>query len=175
MHVLRSSSPQMDNDVDQAYHLGGGVRYAVSDKLDVRFDVRELFVPDRVRDGATSDYEVTAGVTWRFGGHKPAPVSAPEPAPGPVDTDGDGLTDDIDRCPTQPEDKDGFQDEDGCPDPDNDNDGIPDVADKCPDQPETKNGYQDEDGCPDQVIAELAGIGFELDSAKIDADSAPIL
>ena len=31
------------------------------------------------------------------------------------DTDGDGLRDGSDQCPTEPEDKDGFQDSDGCP------------------------------------------------------------
>jgi outer membrane protein OmpA-like peptidoglycan-associated protein len=65
------------------------------------------------------------------------------------DTDGDGICDDEDACPTEPEDKDGFQDSDGCPDPDNDQDGIPDVRDKCPNDPEDKDGFQDEDGCPD--------------------------
>jgi outer membrane protein OmpA-like peptidoglycan-associated protein len=70
--------------------------------------------------------------------------------PRPVaDTDHDGIPDDIDRCPTEPEDKDGFQDEDGCPDLDNDNDGIPDALDKCPNDPEDHDGFQDEDGCPD--------------------------
>ena len=49
----------------------------------------------------------------------------------------------------QPEDKDGFDDDDGCPDPDNDHDGIPDVRDACPLEPETINGLADEDGCPD--------------------------
>jgi outer membrane protein OmpA-like peptidoglycan-associated protein len=67
----------------------------------------------------------------------------------PLDTDGDGIPDDKDKCPTEPEDRDGFQDEDGCPDPDNDQDGIPDVRDKCPNDPEDKDGFQDEDGCPD--------------------------
>ena len=65
------------------------------------------------------------------------------------DIDHDGVPDDLDRCPTEPEDKDGFEDADGCPDPDNDHDGIPDAADKCPDQPEDKDGFQDADGCPD--------------------------
>ncbi len=68
---------------------------------------------------------------------------------GPADRDGDGITDDIDKCPNEPEDKDGFQDEDGCPDPDNDKDGILDAADKCPNDPEDKDGFEDEDGCPD--------------------------
>jgi len=38
----------------------------------------------------------------------------PRPAP---DTDADGLVDPLDRCPTQAEDLDGFEDLDGCPDP----------------------------------------------------------
>ena len=33
------------------------------------------------------------------------------------------------------EDLDGFQDEDGCPDPDNDGDGIVDRLDACPNDP----------------------------------------
>jgi outer membrane protein OmpA-like peptidoglycan-associated protein len=45
---------------------------------------------------------------------------------------------------------DGFQDDDGCPDPDNDKDGILDKQDKCPNDPETINGFEDEDGCPDK-------------------------
>lgn len=65
------------------------------------------------------------------------------------DTDGDGIPDRLDKCPNDPEDKDGFQDDDGCPDPDNDADGIPDRVDKCPNEPENFNGYQDDDGCPD--------------------------
>ncbi|HEX4453935.1 MAG TPA: OmpA family protein [Kofleriaceae bacterium] len=65
------------------------------------------------------------------------------------DRDGDGIPDNIDKCPDSPEDKDGFQDADGCPDPDNDGDGIPDTVDKCPNEPEDKDGFQDADGCPD--------------------------
>jgi OmpA-OmpF porin, OOP family len=65
------------------------------------------------------------------------------------DRDGDGIPDNVDKCPDQPEDKDGFQDEDGCPDPDNDNDGIPDNVDLCPNDPEDKDGFEDQDGCPD--------------------------
>ncbi|HXU63569.1 MAG TPA: hypothetical protein VN962_17845, partial [Polyangia bacterium] len=61
----------------------------------------------------------------------------------------DGIPDNFDNCPNAAEDADGFQDEDGCPDPDNDKDGIPDASDKCPTQPETLNGIKDDDGCPD--------------------------
>jgi hypothetical protein len=65
------------------------------------------------------------------------------------DSDGDGIPDIYDKCPQAPEDFDGFQDQDGCPDPDNDADGIPDSLDKCPNAPEDFNGYMDDDGCPD--------------------------
>jgi outer membrane protein OmpA-like peptidoglycan-associated protein len=67
-----------------------------------------------------------------------------------IDSDGDGIVDSHDKCPQQPEDKDGFQDADGCPDLDNDHDGIPDDADRCPNEPEDKDGFQDADGCPDK-------------------------
>ncbi len=65
------------------------------------------------------------------------------------DRDGDGLKDDIDKCPDDPEDRDGFEDDDGCPDPDNDRDQILDEDDRCPNVPEDRDGNQDEDGCPE--------------------------
>ena len=68
---------------------------------------------------------------------------------GDRDGDSDGIPNRLDKCPDVAEDRDGFQDEDGCPDLDNDNDGIPDAQDKCPDVAEDKDGFQDEDGCPD--------------------------
>jgi len=70
-------------------------------------------------------------------------------APDYRDRDHDGVPDVYDRCPDEPEDRDGFQDDDGCPEPDNDGDGIPDGLDKCPNEPEDLDGFQDDDGCPD--------------------------
>jgi len=83
--------------------------------------------------------------------------------PATRDSDGDGITDDIDRCPLDPEDLDGFQDEDGCPDPDNDGDGIVDKVDACPNTPGPIANHgcpvtdrdgdgvpDDQDRCPDQ-------------------------
>jgi large repetitive protein len=65
------------------------------------------------------------------------------------DRDGDRIADRDDVCPDEPEDKDGFEDGDGCPDQDNDKDGVADTEDQCIDQPEDKDGFADEDGCPD--------------------------
>ncbi len=65
------------------------------------------------------------------------------------DRDGDQIKDSEDRCPNEAEDLDGFEDGDGCPDPDNDKDGIADVKDRCPGQAEDMDGFEDDDGCPD--------------------------
>lgn len=74
------------------------------------------------------------------------------------DSDGDGIPDSSDGCPTQKETINGFQDTDGCPDTapaptptptDSDGDGIVDTSDACPTQKETFNGFEDSDGCPD--------------------------
>jgi outer membrane protein OmpA-like peptidoglycan-associated protein len=95
----------------------------------------------------------SAGVTpgygapdWRVGGMVGYTMPAKR---GPQDADGDGIFDDVDQCPNEPEDFDGFQDEDGCPDLDNDGDGILDIHDGCPNDPEDLDGFQDDDGCPD--------------------------
>ncbi len=65
------------------------------------------------------------------------------------DRDRDGIMDAVDKCPDDPEDKDGFEDIDGCPDDDNDKDGIIDRRDDCPMEPEDKDGFEDKDGCPE--------------------------
>ena len=122
---------------------------------------------------------------WRgligFGYH---PAGDPPPPPPPADRDREGMFDTTDACPDAEEDLDGFEDDDGCPDPDNDADGILDVDDQCPDEPETPNGFQDEDGCPDTVPAvqvtrerlELNDtIHFEVDKAVIRARSFPLM
>ena len=114
---------------------------------------------------------IQAGLKIRlFGGaKKPEPVVVP---PAPIDTDGDGIVDSLDKCPTVPglakyqgcpipdTDKDGINDEEdkcptvpglaryhGCPIPDTDGDGINDEVDKCPTVPGVA-AYQ---GCPDMT------------------------
>jgi outer membrane protein OmpA-like peptidoglycan-associated protein len=113
---------------------------------------------------------------------EPAPAPAKPPAP-PADSDGDGITDDVDKCPNEPEDKDGFEDQDGCPDPDNDKDGIPDASDKCPNEPETINNVDDDDGCPDKGLVRLGDkeletltpIFFDTDRARVHHAFRPAL
>ncbi len=65
------------------------------------------------------------------------------------DRDDDAIDDADDQCPTEAEDRDGYEDADGCPDPDNDLDSLPDKSDKCPGQAEDADGFEDADGCPE--------------------------
>jgi outer membrane protein OmpA-like peptidoglycan-associated protein len=73
------------------------------------------------------------------------------------DRDRDGIPDSVDRCPDDPEDYDGFQDDDGCPELDNDRDGVPDTLDRCPNTPGPAQNFgcpildADGDGVPDDV------------------------
>jgi outer membrane protein OmpA-like peptidoglycan-associated protein len=95
----------------------------------------------------------SAGVTAGYGApdwRGVALIGYTMPPPEVIgDSDGDGLLDDVDECPNDAEDFDGFQDEDGCPDLDNDGDGVLDVSDGCPNDAEDIDGFEDEDGCPD--------------------------
>ncbi|MFT3712155.1 MAG: OmpA family protein [Archangium sp.] len=95
-----------------------------------------------------------------FGGNVVVPLegfASEKPAARPVevapvvvaDTDNDGLKDDVDKCVTQAEDKDGIGDGDGCPEDDHDGDGVADASDKCPLIAEVRNGFEDDDGCAD--------------------------
>jgi outer membrane protein OmpA-like peptidoglycan-associated protein len=90
------------------------------------------------------------------------PVGAEKAGAGAGDRDGDGIANADDLCPDEPEDKDGFEDEDGCPDPDNDKDRILDRDDKCPNEPETYNGFEDEDGCPDRGRVVVTDTAIEI-------------
>jgi outer membrane protein OmpA-like peptidoglycan-associated protein len=106
----------------------------------------------------------------------PTPPAPALPPPAPVDRDGDGTIDASDACPDQPEDHDGFEDGDGCPDADNDKDGVVDAEDVCPDLA----GTPEERGCPGKVRVSEEGelivfqqVLFELNGATILTESLP--
>ncbi|HVY46992.1 MAG TPA: OmpA family protein [Minicystis sp.] len=138
-----------------SYELGG--KSADKQKLSAEaigglklFVERNSYLMLAAGSGYTPGFQ-TANVRGMIGFHF-------EPSIG--DRDGDGIPDDIDKCPDDPEDFDGFQDADGCPDPDNDNDGIPDVKDRCPNEPENFNGVEDADGCPEANYSDRDGDGI---------------
>jgi outer membrane protein OmpA-like peptidoglycan-associated protein len=142
-----SGANAITTDTDAMLHLGIGAKYRVDNGWGLRLDARLLLPPSSGSDGFTQDFEFLVSIYKELGRKKP-PVVEPLP-PVDNDPDKDGILGDADKCPQQPEDKDTFQDDDGCPDDDNDADGLADAQDKCPMEPEDKDGFEDDNGCPD--------------------------
>ena len=123
---------------DLAMYGMAGVGFRASGSL--TFDLLGGAAPLGARG---DDFRVTLGVVW-------SPQAEATARIGAGDKDGDGIPDVSDVCSDEPEDRDGYQDDDGCPDLDNDGDGIADATDSCVDEPEDKDSFQDEDGCPER-------------------------
>jgi len=88
------------------------------------------------------------------------------PVAKPMDSDGDGVTDDLDRCPNTPR---GVKvDAHGCP-IDSDNDGVADYLDKCPNTP--KGVTVDARGC----WTYAAKVMYDINSAEIKPEAYPML
>lgn len=85
-------------------------------------------------------FQITLGLRFRKPKPWVEPTSVVIAPPVDKDTDGDGIFDSRDKCPTVP----GVAKYEGCPIPDTDKDGIFDDEDKCPEMA----GYPENDGCP---------------------------
>jgi cysteine-rich repeat protein len=85
----------------------------------------------------------------------PKPKKPPGPLPPPLDSDGDRISDNLDKCPGESEDLDGIADEDGCPDLDSDTDQIVDTMPPEPQKPLTL----------EDVVTLPAPIEFYFDTA----------
>lgn len=131
---------------------------------------------------------------------QPAAVPVPPPAPRVVDADGDGVPDNLDRCPNTPAGArvdaqgceldshgDGVVDRlDQCPNTpagarvdargcelDSDGDGVVDRLDKCPG---TRAGAKvDAAGCEPPEVMVLQGVNFATGSANLTPGSTAIL
>jgi len=158
--ALSTATKTINSGIIGDGYLGAGARFDTHKGFALRLDARVAVLPGV--DPSTGDNTLAFEGDIGFGleltvGKKPVPKVEVAPPP-PADTDGDGIVDAQDKCPSRPEDKDGFEDGDGCPDIDNDGDHVLDIADKCPAEPETMNGVDDDDGCPDTVPAEVDGL-----------------
>lgn len=139
-------------------YIGAGARINTDRGFAFRLDARFSIIPGENPPVLGYEAEFNVGIDFHFGEKKVKPAEETTAPVGPKDTDGDGIPDDKDKCPDRPEDFDGFEDDDGCPDIDNDGDHVLDIADKCPLQPETMNGYEDDDGCPDTVPPDVESL-----------------
>jgi OmpA-OmpF porin, OOP family len=156
MSVVKSTDEQQfKKDTIFAPHIGIGAKYRTGNGWGVRGDARVLLPPKQgdmpgSTSGVTLDFEILLALYREIGQKKIVTKKPTEPTPpAAADPDKDGVTGAADKCPNEAEDKDGFQDDDGCPDADNDADGIADATDKCPMEAEDKDSFEDTDGCPD--------------------------
>lgn len=180
INYTSSDDTVLGSDTDFPVHIGGGFRLFATKAIALRIDGRFIRGPS-AKDPYTLDAsygEFTLGLSFNpslgagsdteedrrpldpdpdkdgvLGGTDACPTEAgsnPDGCPT-RDKDGDGVMDPADKCVSEPETVNTFQDEDGCPDsmPDTDADGLDDTTDKCKDQAEDKDSFQDEDGCPD--------------------------
>ena len=136
-------------DTDAALYVGVGAKYRVDNGWGLRADCAHPVPAELER--ATASTRRLRGAALDLQGVRPQGrrEGRRAAAKAPTTPTATASSDDADKCPNEAEDKDGFQDDDGCPDPDNDGDGIADAADKCPNEPEDKDGFQDDDGCPE--------------------------
>ncbi|MCX5748113.1 MAG: OmpA family protein [Proteobacteria bacterium] len=130
-----------------------GEGYGRKSMFDASVDASPLEIDAGLRIHATGAVAVVvgggAGLVEGIGSPKSRFFLSVGYAPDVRDSDGDGIPNGRDRCPMVPEDKDGHDDLDGCPDDDNDGDRRPDVDDKCPNDAEDLDGFEDDDGCPE--------------------------
>ena len=191
----RIDAGSLENRKDFGANIGGGVRWFMTDRFGLRFDVRlaSVDVGGKV-DERENNLESMLGLMWTFGkGPKQVvdtdgdgvadrkdkcpntPAGAKVDEKGcPFDTDGDGVLDGIDQCPDTV--KGWAVDERGCP-KDSDGDGVPDAKDACPDTP--KGAKVDERGCP--MDADGDGVFDGLDrcpgtpaGTKVDTKGCPL-
>jgi len=163
---------RIDLDTDAALYVGVGAKYRVENGWGLRADGRLLLPPSSKNESAALDGEILLSVYKEFGrkeapkGEEPPPVVEED-----KDPDKDGIMGDADQCPTEAEDADGFEDENGCPDPDNDNDTVLDASDQCPTDAEDADGFKDDDGCPDPDN-DGDGIADGTDQCPAEAEDA---
>jgi OOP family OmpA-OmpF porin len=100
------NSSNQEDDFSPLIDFGAGIKHSINDNLQLRGDVRSIYEID----GSDNHLLYTIGITYLFG--KKGTVVAKK---APVDSDGDGVYDDRDKCPNTPR---GIKvDSSGCPVP----------------------------------------------------------
>lgn len=224
--AIGAGSHPMGTDTDPAFHFGLGLKYAMTEVVSLRLDLRDTMAQrsstatEPAVDGDLTHFpELQLGLSLALDARHDECAA---PVAGPMDSDRDGFADPSDKCPKEPGiapdgcpdkdsdgdtvldskdvcpaepgpanqggcptrdmDKDAIPDDfdkcptvpgplNGCPDLDQDKDGINTPDDKCPDKAEIKNGFDDDDGCPDEIpekMKKFTGVikGIEFDTGK---------
>ncbi|MBA3457276.1 MAG: OmpA family protein [Deltaproteobacteria bacterium] len=152
---VSSSDDVLGSDTDMLLHVGGGIRFFATPSIAIRAEARFLRGPSQQApyhlNASYGEFMLGVSFVPTFGrGGDTDDTKVVVAGPPKVDTDSDGVADDADKCPAEAEDRDLYDDGDGCPDPDNDGDGILDAVDRCLMEAEDKDGFEDDDGCVDR-------------------------
>ena len=155
-------SKSLQSDLRHAAEYLAGARFVSNHNVVAKIGAGQ----SAIEGIGTTDLRLVFQLSWSLAQTQetPLPFSG---TPEGLDPDQDGLIAPFDQCPTEPEDRDGFRDDDGCPEFDNDRDSILDRNDRCINEPEDKDGFQDEDGCPDPDN-DADGIPDTLDACPND-------
>ena len=186
-HGIGKDSQSEAFDSNPFVQLGGGLKYFVTDSWAARFELKAL----QIVGGDTEENNeliATLGLSFPFGTYE-------KEKPDIIDSDGDGVMDQLDKCPDTPKgtavDGSGCKlpeaktivkqiiepapmsfDNNECPVktnlPDRDRDGVEDSIDQCPNTP--CDFSVDKKGCPVKAILR---IHFDTDKASIRPESQP--
>ncbi|MCP4443872.1 MAG: OmpA family protein [Myxococcales bacterium] len=162
--VTSTRQSSVPTDIQPALYGGLGIGLKL-EGLKIGVDAR--YIAMRAEDGNAQAFDWEVLLTF---GLRPKNKSR-KPPPPPPDFDRDGNPDATDKCPERAEDKDGYEDEDGCPELDNDSDGVIDGLDQCQGEAETVNGYQDDDGCPDALTDDVRLVEGAIPGLRFDSGS----
>jgi outer membrane protein OmpA-like peptidoglycan-associated protein len=132
---VASPRSAVGSEADIAVHFGGGLKFFINHWLMLRLDIRDnLTNRAGVGEGVTHSPEILLGLSVTLNRAKEKPLRdrdedgipdrddqcprEPGPAPTgcPPDVDDDTIPDEEDKCPAEPESRNGFEDDDGCPD-----------------------------------------------------------
>jgi outer membrane protein OmpA-like peptidoglycan-associated protein len=144
-------SPYLFAGVNASYHniyfgadipLGAGVNIGLNKSRDLSLNIESAYKIAATEHNQNHLQHSIGFVYWFKPGYKvpkAEPVADVPPPPQILDTDNDGINNDVDQCPTIA----GTQQFNGCPD--SDADGISDKDDACP----LVAGIAQFNGCPD--------------------------
>jgi len=163
------------HDSDPVYNIGAGFLANVfgDSRASLRGEYRYLNYDNYGLN--LDDQLISIGVQFPFGKKRSAPiVAAVAPAlalkPAPRDTDGDGVIDDMDKCPGTV--RGAAVDANGC-ELDDDKDGVVNRLDKCPN---SKAGVQvDINGCEIKAEIKLTGVNFQTNSDRLVPGAESVL
>ncbi len=167
----RSTSINLTVSADYLTNAGAEFDKSVNDKRD-RWMYGSALSFNVLLGGGVSKEKWRSDLAWKDKtGNGPG-----KPLTSALDSDGDGVPDEFDKCPNTP--RGAVVDATGCP-LDSDRDGVPDGLDDCPNTPPEARGFVDVHGCP--VDEDFDGVPDYLDAcphtpigALVDSVGCPV-